>query len=485
MILFSHSKWAGDRSLCTSVHSASSTLSKMFAFTAFMVVIQGVATAQISGVSPAMLASLESRTAERPDDAGAWRLLGRAYLKNGNWDGAQTALTRALEIDPKLVAAHSDMADLFLARQMPDQAAAHFSQVVLLAPDSEYAEGARARLGGLPPPPLDNPFMQAGYKIRSFDGSDTIESIEPHESSELSDELNGETGPIIGSRWSAVIEAGSLYNSNVTLTPNSRDFFAAEAASAQLFFNPDVEYRWFDDGVSRAGATFAGYFGVNESTFSDLDLQSYRPGVFAERSIAIANGELVPRLSYDYTLDQFSGQTFSNRHAVTASLASHWDWGQMTILNWTVDHTDFPALIAPDPESRRDGWSHRLGGYHSWDLDQRWIDSIGVGGEYQWVDAAGDDFAFHGTTLYGDITIPLMQRVDAILEGGGGYRDYYRSGLDPSRDEAIWRGGAKIRFRLNQRWSFSTVFNYDRFSSKNADFDARRYLAGLVTTWVY
>lgn len=446
-----------------------------------MLLMPGVTSAQISGVSPSMLASLENRTAERPDDAGAWRLLGRGYLKNGNWDGAQTALARALEIDPTLVAAHCDMADLYLARQMPDQAAAHFTQVTLLAPDSEYAETARARLDELPPPAADNPFMQAGFKIRSFDGSDTSESIESHESIQLADAAE----PSVGSRWSAVIEAGSLYNSNVTLTPNSRDFFEAEAASAQMFFNPDVEYRWIDDGESRAGATFAGYFGVNESAFSDLDLQSYRPGVFAERSIGLASGELVPRVSYDYTLDQFSGQTFSNRHAVTASLARHWDSGQLTILNWTVDHTDFPALVAPDPESRRDGWSQRFGGYHSWDVDLRWIDSIGVGGEYQWVDAEGDDFAFHGTTLYGDITIPLLRRVDAILEGGGGYRDYYRSQLAPSRDETIWRGGAKLRFRLNRRWSFSTVFNYDRFSSKNAEFDARRYLAGLVATWVY
>jgi tetratricopeptide (TPR) repeat protein len=421
-----------------------------------------------------MLEYLESRARQQPDDAGSWRTLGRFHLQAQDLPAAQAALRRALDSDPNHVAANFDMADVLAQQQQLEQAASHFSRVVTLAPQSEYAQSAQQRLLSLPPPPAESEINQASYQIRSFDGADTTAEI-----------AQADLGRRSASRWTAVIEAGSLYNSNVTLTPTSRDFFAAEAGSAQAFFNPDLEYRLVDGDLWRAGPSFAGYFGVNETQWSDLNLQSYRPGTFAERSVFLDWGILVPRIAYQYTLDQFAGQTFSDRHAIIGSLTQYWHSDNLTIVNWTLDHTDFVAGTAADPAARRDGWSHRVGSYHSWTLQSRWLESVGLGGELQWVDASGDDFAFRGTTFYGDATIPISQRLHWIVEAGTGYRDYYRSQLTPTRDETLWRAGTRLRLTFNERLSFAAVGNYDRFASKNELFDAQRYLAGLITTWLF
>ncbi len=421
-----------------------------------------------------MLEYLQKRVGERPEDAGSWRMLGRFHLQAQDREAAETALRRALELDANHIAANFDMGDALSQSGKLEQASLHFSRVVAIAPESEYALAAQQRLLSLPPPPVDSEITQASFEIRTFDGSDTTADL-----------ARADLGRRATSRWTAVIEAGSLYNSNVTLIPTSRDFFAAEAGSAQGFFNPDLEYRLIDGPLWRVGPSFAGYFSVNETPLGDLNLQSYRPGAFAERSVFLDTGILVPRVAYQYMLDQFAGHTFSDRHALIGSLTQYWEGGNLSIVNWTLDHTDFDPGVAPDPAARRDGWSHRLGGYHAWTQGYRWLESLGLGSELQWVDAVGDDFAFRGLTFYADATVPITQQVHGIIEAGGGYRDYYRSQLVPARDETIWRASTRLRYTWSQRLSFAGVFSYDRFASKNELFDAQRYLAGLITTWVF
>ena len=70
---------------------------------------------------------------------------------------------------------------------------------------------------------------------------------------------------------------------------------------------------------------------MNEGNFSDLNLQSYRPGLFVERSIETTSSVLVPRWKYDFTQDDFSGSSFAYRHALSSSLASYWNDGDATI----------------------------------------------------------------------------------------------------------------------------------------------------------
>ena len=46
-----------------------------------------------------MLASLEARLAEQPDDVDGWKMLGRSYMHLENYPGAVRAFTRAVELE--------------------------------------------------------------------------------------------------------------------------------------------------------------------------------------------------------------------------------------------------------------------------------------------------------------------------------------------------------------------------------------------------
>ena len=437
-----------------------------------------------AGETPRMLEILQRRVEQRPEDAGSWRMLGRWYHQQGDLPQAEEMLRRALTLDANHVAANFDLGVLWSERGDLEQAAISLTHVVALAPESEYGELARQRLQQLPPVSPSATVSPAGFRVGSLDGEATVGSVLPIEATLA-------TPPDVPSRWIAILEAGSLYNSNVTLTPSSRDFFAAEAASAQGFISVDLEHRLVDRDTWRGGPTFAGYFNVNEGTFSDLDLQSYQPGAFVERirwfeaHPVIPDGLLIPRFAYRYTLDQFSGRTFSERHALLASLTHEQPSGDRSVIHWSVDQTGFSPLVAAVPEERRDGWGHRIGAYRAWMATRGWLQWVGVGGELQWVDTEGRDFTFRGGNLHGDITIPLGERLDWISEGSVGYRDYYRSQRDPSRDETVWRAGTRLRWFPGDRWSLSTVFSYDRFESENELFEAQRILAGLITTYVF
>jgi len=49
---------------------------------------------------PELIAGLEQRLAETPDDVTGWRMLGRTHLATSEFDKAGDALSRALELEP-------------------------------------------------------------------------------------------------------------------------------------------------------------------------------------------------------------------------------------------------------------------------------------------------------------------------------------------------------------------------------------------------
>jgi hypothetical protein len=427
----------------------------------------------------AMVTLLEQRVRERPSDAAAWRLLGRAWARQGDAARALECLQKAVQLDPRSAAAHCDLAETFLQVERPQEAAEHFAAAEQLAPQSEYADMARQRLPQLPVP-RQSLVAPAGFEIESFERHDRFPDTA------IQDPLFAPPGEAISDqRLHVRLEQGAVYNTNVTLAPTSRQFGAGDAESFQGIYNNHLEYLLANNELSRAGPTFSGYFNLNEGPFQDLNLQSYQPGLFLERSVFAESTILVPRVHYTYTLDEFAGHTFARRHALNTSLASFWDRGDATALYWTVDFTNFTDDGILPAATSRDGWTNTIGVHHTWPGPLPGVAALLVGSEVQLADTDGTDFSYRGVSVYSEAEIPLAQQLALILEGGWGFRDYHRFDLLPSRDENIWSAGAKLRRTLSESWSLVGVFRYDNFDSGNELFAAQRVVSGVLAVFSY
>ena len=117
-------------------------------------------------------------------------------------------------------------------------------------------------------------------------------------------------------------------------------------------------------------------------------------------------------------------------------------------------------------------------------IDRRFLKSITVGADVEIADIEGADYTYNGVSLYADAMMPLTDSLSLLLEGGWGYRDYYDFTGSPSRNETVWRAGARLKYNILDWLSVSTVLNYDRFDAANTQFSADRWIAGVVTTLV-
>lgn len=414
----------------------------------------------------------EQRLARQPDDASAWRMLGRIRLQRGDRHAAFEAFSRSVRLDPLSAAAHFDLGRMLLAFDRPEEAREQFLTVVELAPESEYANDARQRLDDIAAMPGMENVEQAGYEVKSFTGAD-----EPDEKVIAEPEPLPPSDPLYFR-----VETGVLYNSNVALTPIDRELSPDASNSAQAFVAPEVEFYALDTDTWRAGPAFAGYFSLNEGGFRELNVQNYQPGVFVERTVFGEMATLVPRLQYDFTHDEFDGQTFGNRHAMTASTAAHWKNGQKSFVYWTIDHTDFLDDGAVPSISSRDGWTNALGLSHKYPVGRRHLRSLRGGLTVQRADVNGSDFAFNGVGLFGEADVPITDDCWLLVQLGWGYRDYFDFEFSPSRNEHIWQAGLELRRRINEHLVIAGVVNYDRFDSENVLFEAERFISGIVLT---
>ena len=410
---------------------------------------------------------LAARVAAAPDDASTWRLLGRYQLEQSRADEALQALQKAVDLDPLSAAAQFDLGRALLALERGDEAAGHLDRVLNLAPESEYAQQARELIEthGL------TGVQQAGYEIHRFDDTDKIQDRLP---------LTETVERRFFNDYELGFDFGTQFNSNVALTPLSRYLSAQSSDSFQLLFSPSAQLNVYDSGTWRTGATYAGDYTLNEGNFRNFNLQSYRPGLFVERDVVTENGLFVPRLDYEFGLDEFHWSTFATRHQVTASSAALWSPDEATIVYWSVDYTDFKNDGLVPWITSRDGWTNTLGASHEVALRRRWLRLVRGGLQFQRSDADGSDFRYNGVSVSGDVVVPLAWKCEAELRSGWGYRDYPDFVSGPARNEHIVTAGVELRRPITQDLTAAAVFAYDRFFSDNVRFDAERVLGGLM-----
>lgn len=414
---------------------------------------------------------LEARVVADPADASRWRLLAKARLKAGDSTGGRKALDQAVQLDPLDAASRHDLGQLLLDTGDASAAAEHLSAAVQIAPDSHYAEQARLALEQIPQSRKPAEVVQASYEIREFDGSDRL--------SREKERVELPNSPAV-SPFSLRLESGLLYNSNVALSPTSRSLAPGSRESLQWYLSPDLEYRFIDGDNWTAGVTLLGNLTLNEGSFRELNLQSYQPGLFIERAITLAMVVLAPRAQFDSTIDLFDGDLFAQRQTVTTSLAAYWNNGDLSLLYYSVDWTDFASDGLLPSQTSSDGWTHSTGISHSHVLDRRFLRSIGGGVDLQLVNAEGSDLSYHSVSLYLDAEVPVVPTVDLLLQGGWGFRDYPDFSLTPSRNENLWTGEVRLRKRLSEQMSVAAVLTWNQFASRNDFFDAERVVGGVV-----
>ncbi len=420
---------------------------------------------------------LREKLQSNPEDAALWRMLGRLLLERGEADAAVKLLSRAAALDPLSSAAQYDFGRALEATGREGEAAVRFTQARELAPDSEYARRAGERLralesaGATQAARRDDQVQQAGYEIRRFDGTERIPDRLP---------LAEQAERPFFTDYSVTVQLGGQYNSNVALTPLSRDLSGASQDSFQALFSPNLSLDIYEADSWRLGTTFGGDFTLNEGNFQQLNLQSYRPGVFLEGDLFCGTTLVIPRIDYEFGLDEFDFERFATRHQVTASALALWSETHATIGYWGVDYTDFANDGAAPFITSRDGWTNAVGVTHEVTLTHRWVNLVRGTAQVENADAKGSDYRYYGLELSVGAVIPLAWGVEFECRGGWGIRDYPDFVSGPARNEHILTAGGELRRELAPGCSTALVAGYDRFISDNVRFDAERVLAGVL-----
>lgn len=433
---------------------------------------------------------LLKRIQENPQHSDSWRLLGDYYHRQQRDDEANEAFKKSLELDPDNAATHFNWGQLLEAQGDSRAARDHFQRVYQVAPESEYAESLR-KMGHLESikTSRQTPFetalyeiensdkiLQAGYEIQTFDASEDFKR--------RLRELDRDVA-VPHKKFRLFLETGVLWNSNVTLTPISRQLFDADAAGAQGFFNPEIEWRAWDSGQRRGGPLLRGFFTKNEQNLSQFDLASFQPGVFFEQDLFHNDQTHVARFDYVYAVDLLDGDRFGDRHSATASVVSVLPDLDAIYSYLTLSYSQFDAPVATPEVNSLDGPAFLVGFSRFFRTDYPHLPTWSLGTDFEYVNTEGDDFRYFGAKIHGDATLQLADRLQWIPSGNVGFRNYPDFTGSPSRDELTYRLGSRLRYRFTEAWSVSLVANYDRFDSRHPDFNADRIECGIVTTFLH
>lgn len=447
-----------------------------------------------------MLSLLENKVKSTPHHSDSWRSLGKLQLALGDHTNAMQSVRRAILEDEFNAAAHYDLGQMLTTSRQPEEARSHFDRVFEIAPSSSYATQLQAaniqprsvnratllapntsamasvvNADSLPAPGLNSSLMQlAGYEIQSFDGADdTVQRME---------ELRAEAlAP--ANRLRVFMETGVLYNSNVSLTPVSRELAQSDGGSFQGFTNPDLDWKLLQTERLRAGPLFRGYFTINEDKFSNFDLASYQPGAFFERDFQLGQSQAIGRIDYVFTADFFDGDAVDNRHSATTSLTLIRPDLDAIYLYLTLASSDFADDGVDPAQTSLDGTTFTVGASRFFQTGWENVPMHSLGIDLSSADTDGADYRYQAINLHGSTGWNLSPKWKLIPTWGVGWRDYLDFTGPMGREELFWRVHGRLQYQFNSLWSMALVCGHDRFASDNEDFDTQRTEGGVVLTF--
>lgn len=448
-----------------------------------------------------MLQDLLQAVKDRPDHSESWRMLGKIYCQQGNHEKAVEAINRALNLMPDNAAAHFDLGELSAKLNRLEDRDFHYRKVLELAPGTEYAQrvtdsGFETWLSTVNRPPTDwqvddMPFdfgdsfvtgepsdsvKQVSYEVQTFDGADDLQR--------RLEQLPASIDPT-ASRWRFSGETGVLYNSNVTLTPISRELARVDAASVQWIANTELEWTAVRRNAWRFGPLSRGYFTVNESQLADLNLASYQGGIFLERDVNFHDQQWIMRSDYVYSIDQFGGSKLGDRHELNASLTHIGSDNAVTFGWFNIGVTQFINDGLVPSVTSQDGPAYALGISRFHFLSWYQLSGYSYGLDMESADTEGDDYRFYSLRTHGGMDFDLTEKLNMAWSGGLGFRSYPDFRGLVSRDELTWRAAARLDYLLRPGITCSLTANYDDFVSDNINFDVDRFTAGILTTLRY
>jgi len=417
---------------------------------------------------------IERRTRKSPKDASSWRMLGRLRMQRGDWEGAMEALERAVTLDQLSAAAFFDYGQAASHLGHADAAKAAFSRVQSIAPHSEYATEAKTLLEELE---LEDGGVElATYELRTFDG----ENLRPLIAPGITDKEPG---------WDDVLEVrldlGSQYNSNVTLAPSSRELSGQQRGSAQGMASISLRWAALNTDVLRLGPSFDGDFTLNERNLDQFDLESYRPGLWAESTFDTGPVTVKPRVAYIYDHDEFGGKRYGDRHSLAFSAAALWTPSQITTWYYSIDNNNIVNDGVDPSMTSQDGWSNTVGAVHDFVTRDWFWRNFRIGSDFQNVNTDGDIYRYFATSVYSQSILVITPGLNLKLRGGYAHRNYPDFPETPSRNTNVFRAGAELRKYFDHGLSAALYSNYDRFASRNARFDSERFINGALMSWEY
>ncbi|MFG0289113.1 MAG: tetratricopeptide repeat protein [Rhodopirellula sp. JB044] len=453
-----------------------------------------------------MLAMMQQRVDSSPHHSDSWRMLGKLQFAIGQQDDAIASARRSVQEDPHNAASHFDLGQFLNQTGHPGQARVHFDRVFAIAPQSSYAEQLRDQgiaepppstatlqlpTGHIPPaglPSLRNPapsespafpsgqtpVQPASYEIQSFDGSDDAQlRMEQLEA--------GVKAP--ANRLRVFLKTGVLYNSNVTLTPISRELAQSDSGGFQGFLNPDIDWKWLRTDDMRAGPLFRGYFTANEEHVSEFNLASFQPGAFFEKEFELGQSQAIARIDYVFSSDFFDGDAVGNRHSATTSLTLIRPSLNAYYVYLTLAQSAFEDDGATPSQTSLDGTTITTGitGFFQTGWERLPMHALGV--DFESADTEGDDYRYQSVNLHGSAGWKFAPKWEFTPTWGVGYRDYGDFTGPVARNELFWRVHGRLQYQWNDWFSIAAVCGHDRFASDNEDFDTERTEGGMEFTF--
>ncbi len=383
--------------------------------------------------------SAEAALAEHPGDANLIRLMGMCLLDAGHAAEALHVLWEGVQLHPDSVAMAYYLAQAYAYAGHVDDAIRLANQIILHAPDSEYARRCRGAL-----PDLLAMQGQRGLQRTATDRFDFYVRAgwEQDDNVPARAKNDPDDSPTDSARWT-----GSLY-------------------AAWRILDQEAEKLPFTLGVS-----YAAYQSVHErKAFEAYDVGSHTGGAFFTRQGNLGRRVTFSRLAWSISSTELDGESFSEIQSASASLhvqmGPRWTLGVNGGYAWKdfAGEVEFPEYFERDGEE----WSGGISSDHRF-WNNRLILSLGYG--YRESDSEGSQFrsGSHNGNVSASLQLPGTFRLTAGLDY---QQTHYADFLpDPARLDDLWTGTlslvrpfADYRYNLELNLSHSAAESNREFA---------------------
>ena len=386
--------------------------------------------------------------ADNPGDVTLLRFLGITLRKLERYQDSATILQEALDASPENVAVNYHLAVTLLKAGAYQSAMEYFRTVLLLEPESRYAELATEHLNA------------------------------------ISDQIARLQRPTEPERFSFYAQLSAERDSNLLAIPDNSAFDEDEAGSrfsgylsgGYNFVNRDGWLATLDVSAYRAG--------YDEERFDTLDVSQLNPGLLVQKAMTMGRFSAVNGVRYDNLDVDIDGESYSSSDVLTLTSRIPFTANTRTRFSYaftrdTFDDKGFDPLF-----SSRDADNHRASVVNTWFLRDRSIElDLGLG--YSENSADGVNFNYDAWEVQTALrfSLPRSWWLDFGLDWKS---DSYPDFAGPIRRETdILDSSLSLRrwFRDSILVQFNAAWHDEDSSYDSLTYD--RYTLGINVSYVY